>query len=134
MRMKRLLAAALAALTLLWAAGCGGYESHYSAVGFVHSNEAKSAFMEYYTFEGRMVFRLRADGTECLVCDAGMEAGSVSVTCVSGGEESVILTVSGGDGITVMGDPLPRGTVYILVDSPEKSMNGSFHFTLEKQT
>ncbi len=130
MRIRKLTAAVLAVLLLLCAAGCGKYVSHYSATAFVHSNEAKSSFMDYYTFEGRMVFRMRSDGTERLACEASLEEGSVDVICVIGGRETQLFTVTGGDEIALIGDPLPRGTVYVIVESPETSRNGGFRFDL----
>ena len=132
MKIRTLFALLLAAALLLCAAGCGEYVSRYRAVGFVHSNEAGSAFMDYYTFEGKMVFRMRSGGTERLVCSAKLEEGAVDVTCVSGGHETPLFTVNGGEEIEVTGDPLPRGTVYVIVESRGTSRNGDFRFELEE--
>ena len=74
----------IAALLLLASAvcltGCGQYVSSYKAVGFVHSNESKSAFMDFYEFEGRMVFRLNNIGAAGrLTYSAKLESGEISV-------------------------------------------------------
>ena len=55
--MKKALSFTVAVLLLFSLAGCNKYHSKYKAVGFVHSNDSSSATMEFYTFEGRMVFR-----------------------------------------------------------------------------
>ena len=59
---KWLLAAALI-VCLLCLTGCSGkYSSHYNAVGCVHSNTTRSAFLNFAIFEGRMAFTLKSSG------------------------------------------------------------------------
>ena len=51
-----------AIIMLLSLTGCSAYSSRYRAVGFVHSNESASSFMNFYTFDGRMVFKMKSSG------------------------------------------------------------------------
>ena len=59
---KRAISIITVCLILLSIAGCGKYTSKYKAVGFVHSNESSTAFMSFYSFDGKMVFKLKSTG------------------------------------------------------------------------
>ncbi|MBQ6268242.1 MAG: hypothetical protein IJK64_10795 [Clostridia bacterium] len=126
-----LLAAALL-LSLLGLSGCGGYKSNYHAVGFVHSNDADSAFMSFYSFEGTMVFRLKCkDASARIRYTAKLETGALTVTCVSGDDETALFTLRDGEEVQATGGKLSPGTVRILVKTDGKCENGDLTFALE---
>ena len=58
--MRRTVSLFVAVFMILTLVGCSKYHSKYKAVGFVHSNDLSSAYMNFYTFEGRMVFKLKS--------------------------------------------------------------------------
>ena len=131
--MRKIGAAAVALLLALSLCGCGRYASHYKAVGFVHSNTAESAYMSFFSFEGRMVFRLKSDGGETLRYTAKLETGSASVYADWIGEKRELLSVGAGDdcGDAVTTD---AGTVYIIVETDGPCKNGDFRFSIEEPT
>ena len=127
---KRALALVLAVLLLLSLAGCG-YASHYSAVGFVHSNEARSAYMSFWSFEGRMVFKLKSSGEGDLTYSVKLEEGNAKVYYDSRGTKAELCSVSGGDAAASHGGYVEAGTVYVIVETDGTCLNGDFRFSLD---
>ncbi len=113
--------------------GCGEHSSSYKAVGFVHSNESDSAFMSFYTFEGRMVFRLRCGSkNEGRLRYAGqLEEGSVTVYCECGGEKTLLFSLGDGGDISPSVERIGKGKVYVTVETDGKCSNGDFWFEIE---
>ena len=128
---KRALALVTAAILLLSLAGCGTYASHYSAVGFVHSNEARSAYMTFYSFDGRMVFKLKSSGEGDLTYSVKLEEGNAKVYYDSRGTKAELCSVSGGDAAASRGGYVEAGAVYIIVETDGPCLNGDFHFSLD---
>ena len=116
--------------------GCVRYSSHYQAVGFVHSNESRSAFMSFYTFDGRMVFKLKCSdaSSQQLRYTAKLESGTAVLSCDCGAGQQALCTVASGDEADAVFAPLREGTVYILVETDGKCQNGDFRFELESRT
>ena len=128
---KRALALVMAAILLLSLAGCGKYKSHYFAVGFVHSNDSRSAFMTFHSFEGRMVFKMKSSGEGDLKYTAELESGSAKVYYDYGGTKAELCSVKGGDAVESHGGYVEKGTVYVIVTTDGNCTNGDFHFSLE---
>ena len=129
--MKKVLSFFAAVLTLILLAGCGTYSSKYRAVGLVHSNESASAYMGFYTFDGRMVFRLKSTGEGSLHYSADLESGSAAVYYDSYGTKSELFSVNGGEVLDSFGGYVEAGTVYIIVETSGECRNGHFRFCLE---
>ena len=127
---KVLLAVLLTALLVL--SGCGKYTSSYKAVGFVHNNTSESAFMDFYLFEGTMVFKLRnsTEGAQILY-DARLETGRAVVYYDCGTGSVPLFTINGGETFSTEAGELAKGTVYLIVETENECVNGSFHFGLE---
>ena len=122
--------AVLIASSTMLMAGCGPYSSHYSAIGFVNSNDSHSAYMSFYRFKGTMSFKLRCDADSTLIYSASLESGDITVYYDAGNGKEVLLTVGSGDaedGVV----PLNRaGKVYVIVESNGSCENGSFRFRI----
>ena len=128
---KRITALAAAVLLLISLAGCDRYSSHYNATAFVHSNESKSAFMSFWKFEGRMVFKLKSTGEGDIRYSGSLEEGSAAVYYDYYGTKTELFTVSGGEKAESRGGYIETGTVYIIVETDGQCLNGSFDFAVE---
>ncbi len=129
--MKKTLSFIVTVLMLFSLTGCGKYSSKYRAVGFVHSNESTSALMEFYTFDGRMVFQLKSIGEGDLKYSAQLESGSATVYYDYLGTKSALFSISSGDEIDSHGGYVEAGTVYIIVETNGECRNGKFQFSLD---
>ena len=122
---------------ILTLVGCSKYHSKYKAVGFVHSNDLSSAYMNFYTFEGRMVFKLKSSGEGDLKYSAKLESGSATVYYDYLGTKSKLFSVSGGEELASYGGYVDTGTVYIigLINylHKEKSKEESHWLTIMEQ-
>ena len=129
--MKKVLAVIVAVVLLLSFAGCGKYSSSYKAVAFVHSNESTSAFMSFYSFDGRMVFKLKSPGEGDLKYSAKLETGSATVYYDYYGTKTELFSINSGDEIDSHGGYIESGTVYVIVETNGECRNGEFHFSLD---
>lgn len=129
--MRKVLSFMVTALMLFSLASCSKYSSKYKAVGFVHSNTSTSAMMEFYTFDGRMVFRLNSAGEGAIKYSAKLESGSATVYCDYLGTESELFSINSGDEMDSLGGYVETGTVYIIVQTDGECRNGNFQFTLD---
>ena len=129
--MKKVLAVIVAVVLLLSFAGCGKYSSKYKAVAFVHSNESTSAFMNFYSFDGRMVFKLKSAGEGDLKFFAKLETGSATVYYDYYGTRAELFSINSGDELDSHGGYIEAGTVYVIVETNGECRNGEFHFSLD---
>lgn len=129
--MKRIALWLVTAVLLLSLVGCGGYTSHYKAVGFVHSNESDEAFMNFYSFEGTMVFKMKCKEPGAkLRASAALESGSAAVYYDENGTKTALCTVQAGEETELSADLSGTGTVYVIVETSEKCGNGEFRFSI----
>ncbi len=129
--MKKVFTVIAAAVLLLSFAGCGRYSSSYKAVAFVHSNESTSAFMSFYSFDGRMVFKLKSAGEGDLKYSAKLETGSATVYYDYYGTKTELFSINSGDALDSHGGYTEAGTVYVIVETNGECRNGEFHFSLD---
>lgn len=130
--MKKRVALLACVLLLLLLMGCSKYSSSYKAVGFVHSNKADSAFMNFYSFDGRMVFKLKSTAEGELEYTAKLESGSADVYYDFYGTKQELFSISAGEEIDSHGGYVESGTVYIIVETDGACKNGDFQFSLSK--
>ena len=107
------------------------YSSKYKAVAFVHSNESTSAFMNFYSFNGRMVFKLKSAGEGDLKFSAKLETGSATVYYDYYGTKTELFSINSGDELDSHGGYIEAGTVYVIVETNGECRNGEFHFSLD---
>lgn len=118
------------AMLFILSTGCGRYVSSYQAVGFVHSNGSDSAFMNFYSFEGRMVFKLKSSGEGELKYTAKLESGNAAVYYDFYGTKQELFSISAGEEVDSHGGYVESGTVYIIVETDGACQNGDFQFSL----
>ena len=128
---KKMIALTVAVMTLLALTSCSAYQSHYRAVGFVHSNESASSFMRFFSFDGRMVFKMKSAGEGDLTYSAKLESGSATVYYDYHGVKTELFSVSAGEEIRSHGGYVEAGTVYVIVETNGECQNGDFQFSLE---
>ncbi len=132
--MKRtitVLTALLSLAALLFASGCDAYRSKYDAFLLVHSNTPESAFMQFDTFTGTMVFRMKstqADGK--LKYSASLGSGNATVYCDCGGQKTAIFSLEDGDEIPETDVPVGKGRVFVIVETFGECKEGDFHFDI----
>lgn len=135
--MKRKAARALFILfTLLFAAvsaaGCTPYRSSYKAIGFVHTNTNSKASMSFFEFEGTMVFKLKVASGQALGYSGRLESGSAKVYYDLSGIKYELFSVESGQEVISLFEPEESVTVYIIVETSEKCVNGEFSFTVHE--
>ncbi len=122
----------LLAILSLCLSGCAKYTSHYSATAHVHSNESDHAFMSFWKFEGRMVFKLKCKGAdETLAWSAKLGTGSATVYYDCGDGKTELCAVRAGDETQSVLEGLKPGTVYVIVEADGHCENGDFHFDIQ---
>lgn len=131
--MKKRAAVIIALLIILCLSGCEKYVSHYSATAFVHSNGSDHAFMSFWKFEGRMVFRLKCENAteNTLAYSAKLKTGSAAVYYDVGGTKTEWFSVADGDELQDTLDDLKPGTVYIIVETDGECETGDFDFKID---
>ena len=130
--MRKIVILLVSAILILSLTGCGKYTSSYKAVGFVHANDSDSAFMNFYSFEGRMVFKLKSSGEGDLKYMAKLESGSATVYYDFYGTKEELFSISAGEELDAHGGYVESGTVYIIVETDGPCQNGDFQFSLEQ--
>ena len=133
---KKIITLALAAALLIGAlcmGGCSKYNSKYNAVGFVHSNTSKSAFMTFYSFDGTMAFKLKCGSESAgnIKYSAKLESGSITVYYDNDGTRTEWFSLSAGEEAEASVGPFGDGTVYVIVETDGKCMNGDLRFDVE---
>jgi hypothetical protein len=136
--MKKAISLLLAAALIVCCfslAGCSSdkYTSSYNAVGFVHSNTDTSADMSFSEFQGVKVFKVNfRDGySKSLIYKLKLEAGDVTVYYDANGTKETLASVSPGKSVNSKLKDLSCDSMYIIVESKEKSLNGSFSFEVK---
>ena len=126
--MKKTIILISAVIMLLFMTGCGKYTTSYKAVGFVHTNEKSSARMSFYSFEGRIVFKLKSPGEGELKYTGRLESGKASVYYDFYGTKTELFSISDGEEVDAKGGYVEAGTVYVSVETDGKCVNGDFSF------
>ncbi len=120
--------------TLAFLCGCGGYVNNYSATILITSCEGDEASMEFDSFKGTYNFKLRRDGSaeHTLNFEASLAEGVMNVYIGVDGEKELLRTVKGGESydeiITLNEKYDNEKTVYIILETVGKSVDGDFEF------
>ena len=113
---------------------CERYVNSYSAFLLITSGHGDEASMEFDTFKGSYNFKLKRDDTpeHTLDLDASLGEGAMNVHIGVGGKKELLLTVKGGESynktITLSEKYNNEKTIYIILESAGKCVNGNFQF------
>ncbi len=88
--------------------------------------------MDFYSFEGRMVFILKSSSEGDLKYTAKLESGSAVVHYDFHGTKQELFSVSAGEELDSHGGYVESGTVSIIVETDGACGNGNFQFSLTK--
>jgi hypothetical protein len=130
--MKKICILLVSAILIVMLTGCGKYTSGYNAVGFVHSSDSDSAFMNFYSFKGRMVFKLKSSGEGELKYTAKLESGNAAGYYDFFGTKQELFSISSEEELDSHGGYVEAGTVYIIVETDGTCKNGEFRFSLSR--
>ena len=132
--MKKICIAWLLILSLVMLCSCEGYVKSYSATILITSSHGDEASMKFDTFKGSYNFKLKRDGNpeHTLDLDASLGEGEMNVYIGVGGEKELLLTVKGGESynetIALTEKYDNEKTIYIILDSVGKCIDGDFEF------
>jgi hypothetical protein len=121
-------------LTLALLCSCDGYIKSYSATILITSCHGDEANMEFDTFKGTYNFKLRRDSTaeHTLDLEASLAEGEMNVYIGVDGEKELLRTVKGGESydetITLNDKYDNEKTIYVILESTGKCVNGDFEF------
>ena len=121
-------------LTLATLCGCSGYVKSYSATILITSCQGDEASMEFDTFKGTYNFKLKREGSAeyTLDIEASLAEGEMNVYIGVDGEKELIRTVNGGESydetITLDNKYDSEKTIYVILESTGKCMDGKFEF------
>ncbi|MCR5781530.1 MAG: hypothetical protein K6G90_02215 [Clostridia bacterium] len=129
--MTKVFFALLSLAALLFMSGCDAYSSKYNAFLLVHSNTPESAFMQFDTFKGTMVFRLKSKyDNEKLKYSAKLGAGSANVDYDYDGQKTGLFSVKEGDDLRETDVYVGKGRVYVIVETDGECKEGDFNFEI----
>lgn len=134
--MKRKRIIGIMVVTLLLAAmvtGCSKYRSKYFAVGFAHTNTSGTALMSFYKFDGRMVFTLKNKQDGVIEYNGELMKGSLTVYYDCDGSKVELFKLSAGESVNSKLENLPKGEMYIIVDTDGECENGDIEFRVKKK-
>ena len=133
--MKRISFVLVIVLLIISLFSCGnGFVNSYTAKMMQTSCWDDEASMEFSDFEGIYHFKLRGDydSDHTLECEASLIDGEVNVYVGVNGEKELIFTIKGGesyDNTIALDDKYDDAkTIYVIVESENKSSNGNFEF------
>ena len=129
--MKRIFSLIALLSILISLTGCGKYNSSYKAIGFIHANDSTSAMMNFYSFDGTIVFKLKSSGEGDLKYTAKLESGTATVYYDYYGSKAELFSISSGEEIDSHGGYIESGTVYIIVETNGECMNGELRVNVE---
>ena len=121
-------------LTLAMLCSCGGYVKSYSATILITSCHGDEASMEFDTFKGTYNFKLKGDGVNdrTLDLEASLAEGEMNIYIGVDGEKELLRTVKGGESynetITLDDKYDYEKTIYVILESTEKCVDGDFEF------
>ena len=118
----------------LFLCSCENYSSHYKALMMVSTQHKDHGSIRFMEFEGQYVFNFKktSAGEGAIYYSASLETGSVDVTYVALGTESLLFTIKSGQTFNTYGGYVEKGQkVKVIVRSNAKAINGDFNFRIE---
>ena len=132
MKKRKIVLTLVIFLGLLLLSGCRGYVSSYKAILLIRGNTAHSAFMEFNSLQGRMVFTLKEKKNSSGKMKAACKLTSGSaIVYYDDGLKKELFTIGAGEEVEESFGPFERSKIYILVETDGKCKEGAFHFEME---
>lgn len=129
--MKKGFAITLLVFMVLALVGCSNYRSSYSAIGLVRSNTSHRAYLNFHILKGSLVYDLKVNGSEDMICTGKLEEGSLTVYYDVGGSKEELVQLSGGQTFDIVMDDLKAGKVIIIVETDGKCKDGRLEFEVK---
>ena len=132
--MKKVCFVLVLMLTLALLCGCSGYVKSYSATNLITSCQGDEASMEFDTFKGTYNFKLKAknDSDHTLDLEASLAEGEMNIYIGVDGEKELLRIVKGGEScdetITLDDKYDNNKTIYVILESVDKCIDGDFEF------
>ena len=120
--------------SLFMLCSCEGYVKSYSATILITSDHGDEASMKFDTFKGTYNFKLKRDGNaeHTLDFESSLAEGEMNVYIGVNGEKELLRTVKGGESfdeaITLDDKYDNEKTIYIILESIDKCVDGDFEF------
>ena len=116
-------------LALACLVGCSKYTSRYSAVLLVSTGTSKSGSINFTSFSGTKVFKLKSSGQ--LNYSAELGTGSATVYYDCNGTKTELFSIGAGQKVGPSSIAVTPGTVYVIVETDGKCQNGKFSFEVK---
>ena len=116
-------------LALICLVGCSKYTSRYSAVLLISTGTSKSGSINFTTFSGTKVFKLKSSGQ--LNYSAELGTGNATVYYDCNGTKTELFSIGAGQKVGPSSIAVTPGTVYVIVETAEKCQNGKFSFDVK---
>ena len=132
--MKKISFALVLIFSLIMLCSRGGYVKSYSAAVLITSCQGDEASMKFDAFKGTYNFKLRAGGVDdrTLDLEANLAEGEMHIYNGVDGEKELLRTVGGGEScdetITLDDKYDYEKTIYVILESTDKCVDGDFKF------
>ena len=128
--MKKLLPVLiLVVLCLVCLVGCSKYTSRYSALLLVTNSTSKVGSINFTSFSGTKVFKLKSSGQ--LNYSAELGTGKATVYYDSTGTKTELFSITSGQSVGPAWISVTPGTVYVIVETDGKCQDGKFSFDVK---
>jgi len=122
----------LLSFLLLPLSSCSKYSSHYTAIGFVHTNTKKHASMSFSSFKGSFIFNLECENeNEKINYTAKLENGNANVFYDCNDIKTELFSITSNNEINQIDGVLKKGKIYIIIEISEVSKDGKFIFDIK---
>lgn len=102
-------------------------------IGLAEKTTPQSITMTFISFKGTKSFTLKCNGEdEILRYSASIETGSADVYYDNGSEKVRMFSVKGGSDVNGSVQNLPKGRIYITIETSEKCTKGQFNIEIDK--
>ncbi|MBQ9483308.1 MAG: hypothetical protein IJU82_03875 [Ruminiclostridium sp.] len=127
-----LISAAILLICCLFLAGCSSdtYTSSYKAVGLTQTYDDDSAEMTFSEFQGTKVYKLKFSGKndKTLKYNLKLEVGSATIYYDTEGKKKELVSLKSGDRVEDKFKDITYDSIYIIIETNEKCLNGAFSF------
>ncbi|MCR4926049.1 MAG: hypothetical protein K5917_07150 [Clostridiales bacterium] len=132
--MKRILSVLLIAVIICFSfAGCTKYSSKYTALMMVSSNDSDSASLNFDSFVGTRVFKMKnkSNSDKTLEYSGKIEGGNARVYYDNESEKTELFSLATDEQKNSSVTIKKKSTVYVIIEADSKCSNGEFKFEIK---